>query len=145
MRRRQGGRVVGPQQVDQFALNDDTGAPRLHRAGDALVDLHVKARPAEGEPCASPPMEPPATMILSGFSAPDMAGCLAQLGFHQFRAERAGEERDAIDEHGRNGRHMKADGALQLRPHLGLAFVRREHGHNAGAVQPGRCADFGQD
>jgi hypothetical protein len=41
---------VGPQQVDQFPLHDDAGAPRLHRAGDALV----KARPAKGDPCAEP-------------------------------------------------------------------------------------------
>ena len=54
MRRRQGVRAVGPQQVDQFALHDDAGAARLHRAGDALVDLHIEARAAQGEPCAEP-------------------------------------------------------------------------------------------
>jgi hypothetical protein len=52
VRRRQGARAVGPQQVDQFALHDDAGAARLHRAGDALVDLYIKARPAQGESCA---------------------------------------------------------------------------------------------
>src|ERR1700692_1323264 len=54
VRRWQGARTVGPQQVDQFPLHDDAGAPRLHRAGDALVDLHIKARPAKGAPCAEP-------------------------------------------------------------------------------------------
>src|SRR6266446_572829 len=54
VRRRQGGRAVGPQQVDQLALHDDAGAARLHRAGDALVDLHIEAYPAQREPCAEP-------------------------------------------------------------------------------------------
>src|SRR5271165_7225287 len=45
-RRWQGARAVGPQQVGQFALYDDAGAARLHRTGDALVDLHVEAYPA---------------------------------------------------------------------------------------------------
>src|SRR5229473_8154694 len=54
VRRRQGGRAVGPQQVDQLALHDDAGAARLHRAGDALVDPHIEARAAQGEPCAEP-------------------------------------------------------------------------------------------
>src|SRR5712671_4488779 len=53
-RRRQGARAVGPQQVDQLALNDDAGAARLHRAGDMLVDLHIDARPAQSEPGAEP-------------------------------------------------------------------------------------------
>src|SRR6202041_3364317 len=75
VRRRQGARAVSPQQVDQFALHDDTGAARLHRAGDALVDLYLKARPAS--PAQSPPMEPPATAILRGRSVPDMACRLA--------------------------------------------------------------------
>jgi hypothetical protein len=48
-------------------------------------------------------MEPPATTILSGPSAPDdMVGRLAQLGFHQVRGDGAGKEADAIDKHGRN-------------------------------------------
>jgi hypothetical protein len=54
MCRRQGVRAVGPQQVDQFALHNDAGAACLHRAGDALVDLHVEARAAQGKPCAEP-------------------------------------------------------------------------------------------
>ena len=50
-RRWQGVRPVGPQQVDQFALDNDASAARLHRAGDALVDLHIEARPPQGETC----------------------------------------------------------------------------------------------
>ena len=49
VRRRQGARAVGPQQVDQFALHDDAGAARLHWARDALVDLHIEACPVQGE------------------------------------------------------------------------------------------------
>jgi len=45
---------MGSQQVDQFALHNDAGAARLHRAGDAFVDLNVEARPAQGEPRAEP-------------------------------------------------------------------------------------------
>ena len=45
---------MGPQQVDQFALHDDAGAARFHRARDALVNLHIEAYPAQGEPCAEP-------------------------------------------------------------------------------------------
>jgi hypothetical protein len=98
---------MGPQQVDHFALHDDAGAARLHPAGDAFVDLHIKARSAQGHPCAEASMEPPATAILSGRSAPDMAGRPLQLGLLQVRAGGAGEEGDATDEHSRNARHTQ--------------------------------------
>src|SRR5258706_2922753 len=89
--------------------------PRVHigQKPGSYPDTGRSAR-CTARPAQSPPMEPPATAILSGPSAPGMAGRLAQLGFHQVRADRAGEERDAIDEHGRNARHTKAHGALQL-------------------------------
>src|SRR5258708_20132983 len=54
VRRRQGARAVGPQQLDQFALHDDAGAARLHRAGDALVDSRIEARLAQRKPSAEP-------------------------------------------------------------------------------------------
>jgi hypothetical protein len=54
VRRRQGARAVGQQELDQFPLHDDAGTARLHRAGDALVDLYIKARPAQRESRAEP-------------------------------------------------------------------------------------------
>ena len=53
-------------------------------------------------------MEPPATAILSGPSAPDMAARLAQLGFHQAEADGAVEKADGIDKQGRNARHTQS-------------------------------------
>ena len=32
-----------PKQAQNFSLNDDPGALHLHRAGNALVDVHVTA------------------------------------------------------------------------------------------------------
>ena len=86
---------------------------RAQRNCEACVPISRKAT-INASPAQSPPMEPPATAILSGLSAPAMTGHLAQLGFHQVRADRAGEERNAIDKHGRNARHVKVHGALNF-------------------------------
>ena len=79
MRRRQGARAMGPQQVDQLALHDDAGAARFHRAGDTFVDLHVEACAAQSEPCAEP-ADGTAPMRCRTLLLPKPRSCRAPFG-----------------------------------------------------------------
>src|ERR1700724_959546 len=95
-----------------------------------------KPAPCTASPAQSPPMEPPATAILSGPSAPDIAARLARLGFHQVPADGAGEEADAIDKHGRNARHTQNFAHAALHSAVGTSGMKMRTRSPSGSKYP---------